>query len=154
MGALVLGRPLARYEGQVALEWNLVADAREKAAYPFELDDHEDGIRRIDWRPLVRAAVEDLERGTPAAIVSARFHASLAMAAEQLLRLEEVHVGRHPIVLSGGCFQNSLLVERILERLAGDFEVHLHDAVPPGDGGLALGQAVAADAMASARGDA
>jgi hydrogenase maturation protein HypF len=154
MGALVLGRPLSRYEGQVALEWNLVADAREKTAYPFELDDHEDGIRRIDWRPLVRAAVEDLGRSTPAAIVSARFHASLAMAAEQLLRLEEVHVGRHPIVLSGGCFQNSLLVERILERLAGDFEVHLHDAVPPGDGGLALGQAVVADAMASARGDA
>jgi hydrogenase maturation protein HypF len=154
MGALVLGRPLARYGGQVALEWNLVADAHEKTAYPFELGDHENGVRRIDWRPLVRAAVEDLGRSTPAAIVSARFHASLAMAAEQLLRLEEVRVGRHPIVLSGGCFQNALLVQRILERLAGDFEVHLQDAVPPGDGGLALGQAVVADALASAQGDA
>ena len=152
MGAMVLGRPLARYEGQVALEWNLTADPCEKTAYPFELDDHENGVRRIDWRPLVRAAVQDLGRSTPAEIVSARFHATLAMAAEQLLRMEEVHVGRQPIVLSGGCFQNALLVERILERLAGDFEVHLHDAVPPGDGGLALGQAVVADAVACAEG--
>jgi len=152
MGALVLGRPLSRFEGQVALEWNLAADASEKTSYPFELDDHEDGVQHIDWRPLVRAAVVDLTHGTPAAIISARFHSSLAMAAEQLLRLEEVRVGRHPIVLTGGCFQNPLLVERILERLAGDFDVRLHDTVPPGDGGLALGQAVVADAMASAEG--
>jgi hydrogenase maturation protein HypF len=49
-------------------------------------------------------------------------------------------------VLTGGCFQNALLAERVLERLRPDFDVRLHGEVPPGDGGIALGQALVADA--------
>jgi hydrogenase maturation protein HypF len=53
-------------------------------------------------------------------------------------------------VLTGGCFQNARLTERILAELAGSFEVYQHGQVPPGDGGIALGQAVVADATARA----
>jgi hydrogenase maturation protein HypF len=52
------------------------------------------------------------------------------------------------VVLSGGCFQNAFLSERIAAELSGSFEVYLHGHVPPGDGGLALGQALVADAVA------
>ena len=58
--------------------------------------------------------------------------------------------GRLPVVLSGGCFQNARLAEGILGELSGAFAVYPHGQVPPGDGGLALGQAVVADARASA----
>jgi hydrogenase maturation protein HypF len=57
-------------------------------------------------------------------------------------------VGRLPVVASGGCFQNAMLAERVRAALAG-FDVRLHREVPPGDGGIALGQVVVADAVAA-----
>jgi hydrogenase maturation protein HypF len=51
-------------------------------------------------------------------------------------------------VLTGGCFQNALLAEGTLAALSGDFEVYLHGEVPAGDGGVSLGQALVADAIA------
>jgi hydrogenase maturation protein HypF len=56
--------------------------------------------------------------------------------------------GNLPVVLTGGCFQNARLAEGVLRRLQGDFDVRLHGEVPPGDGGIALGQALVADALA------
>ena len=51
-------------------------------------------------------------------------------------------------MLTGGCFQNARLAEGVLRRLQRDFDVRLHGEVPPGDGGIALGQALVADAVA------
>jgi hydrogenase maturation protein HypF len=146
-GALGLGRPRASYEGQVALEWNLAADEGEKAAYPFALEET-GGLVQADLRPLVRAAVEDLVGGVAPGRVSARFHEGMADVAAALVRRAAAGDGRLPVVLSGGCFQNARLAEGVLRRLEGDFDVRLHGEVPPGDGGIALGQALVADAVA------
>jgi hydrogenase maturation protein HypF len=80
--------------------------------------------------------------------VSAAFHETLADVAAALVRGAAERCGRLPVVLTGGCFQNARLASGVRRRLAGDFEVLLHGEVPPGDGGLALGQALVADAMA------
>jgi hydrogenase maturation protein HypF len=146
LGALILGRGHSHHEGQVAMEWNLAADPAEKGAYPFVVD-HAATPRVLDLRPVVRAAVEDLVAGRASSVISGRFHNTLAQATAALVRAAAAEVGTLPVVLTGGVFQNALLAERVLAALAPGFEVWMHAQVPPGDGGLALGQALVADAM-------
>ena len=152
LGALGLARTRSSYEGQVALEWNLAAeDAAAAPAYPFELDATR-SCAEADLRPMVRAAAADLVAGVAPALVSARFHATMADVAAEMVRHASVATGRGrlPVVLSGGCFQNALLAEGVCRRLSRDFDVRRHGQVPPGDGGIALGQAVVADALVRA----
>jgi hydrogenase maturation protein HypF len=146
LGALVLGRPVSRYEGEVATIWNLAADETERAAYPFAIDSLSQPLE-IDLRPMVRAVVDDLVIGRTPAVISAKFHNTLAAAVAEVVRFSRAACGDLPVVLTGGCFQNALLAERIVEVLAGGPRVYLHREVPPGDGGLALGQALVADAI-------
>jgi hydrogenase maturation protein HypF len=146
VGALVLSRAVSRYEGQIALEWNLAADPRERGCYTWKFDDGA-APWMIDLRPMVREIVGDLMAGRPAGVISARFHNTLAIAtAETVRRVSRAH-GRYPVVLTGGCFQNARLAESVLAELEADFTVALHGEVPPGDGGIALGQALVADAQ-------
>jgi hydrogenase maturation protein HypF len=145
-GALFLGRRRAAFEGQVALEWNQVADPIEAGVYPFDLDQRHDPIE-IDLRPAVRAAVFDGRRGATVAAIAGRFHNTLARATIALVERAARLVGRLPVVASGGCFQNARLAESVASGLSG-FDVWLHQQVPPGDGGIALGQAIIADAVA------
>jgi len=144
-GAIALGRIEARYEGQVAVEFAGAADAREDRPYAFDIE--RGAVLAVDLRPAVRAAVADILGGSSAATVSGRFHATLVTAGVEMVRAAAQRAGRLPVVLSGGCFQNALLVERLRHALAPRFKVFSHERVPPGDGGIALGQVVIADAM-------
>jgi hydrogenase maturation protein HypF len=145
--ALALSRGEARFEGQLALALDGAADPAEPGRYPFELE-RAGGLTRLDLRPLWRSLTADLRAGVGAGAVSARFHAALAAAGAELVRGAAREGGNLPVVLSGGCFQNAFLAERIATELSGSFKVYLHGHVPPGDGGLALGQALVADAVA------
>jgi hydrogenase maturation protein HypF len=146
-GALALRRPSSRYEGQVATALDAAAAAGGEGAYPFAVDE-QGAVAELDLRPLWRALAGDLLAGANAAVVSARFHASLVAAGAELVRRAARRVGRLPVVLAGGCFQNARLVEGLLGELSGAFAVYPPREVPPGDGGLALGQAIVADARA------
>jgi len=139
-GAMFLGVTNARYEGEVAFRWNTVADPNETRCYPAELADGE-----VDLRPVVRAAVEDLIAGRGAATISARFHNTLAAMTVELIQAADADM---PVVLGGGCFQNARLTESIIAALRDQQQVYLGREVPPGDGGIALGQAVIANAVA------
>jgi hydrogenase maturation protein HypF len=148
-GSLFLSRPFSRHEGQIALAWNAAADPGETSSYPFSLD-LAASPPELDLRPMLRGAVDDFLSGASAAAVSGRFHNTLAKAAGALVRLAVQRAGALPVVLTGGCFQNALLAERVLSQVeqSGGTRVFLHRRVPPGDGGLALGQAVVAGALA------
>jgi hydrogenase maturation protein HypF len=147
IGALGLGRPVAAYEGQVALEWNVAADPQERGRYRHEIV-RTAPLCQIDLRPAVRDIAFELIGGEPPSRVSARFHNTLAAATVDLVRCVARKHGRLPVALSGGCFQNPRLTESIVAGLTPEYTVLLHRDVPPGDGGLALGQAVVADAIA------
>lgn len=147
LAAIGLARPLSTFEGQLALEWNMAALAAtgERGRYAFEIARAEVPWQ-LDLRPLIRDAVYELIGGESPAVVAARFHNTLSAASAQMIRLAAVQHGRHDVVLTGGCFQNALFVELVLNELAKGFTVLVHREVPPGDGGIALGQAVAANA--------
>jgi hydrogenase maturation protein HypF len=102
-----------------------------------------DGSAVLDWEPLVSYLLRDLSLGVPAPVLAAQFHASLADGILAVAR----HAGARRVALTGGCFQNRLLTELAAARLkAAGFEVLLHGAVPPNDGGLGLGQVLVAAA--------
>jgi len=121
----------SRFEGQAAMLLERQIDGlRTDECYPLK-----DG----DWAPLIEAVQSDVRSQAPPALISARFHNALA---NWILKVAE-RAGLEQIVLSGGCFQNSYLLERAARLLESrGFRVYTHQRVPPNDGGIALGQAV------------
>ena len=145
MGALGLNRTTSRYEGEIAVAWEQAADADEHRPYPFAVD--ESAVPwTIDLRATVRAAVDDLLAGSAPGAVSARFHETVVRATVAVLTCARSVHGALPVLLTGGCFQNARLAEGIARALTPS-PVYRHGRIPPGDGGIALGQAVVADAV-------
>lgn len=144
--AVGICRETASHEGQAASELEAMAYAAEteQPGYRFALDD-EATSWVLNWTPLWRELMDDLQRGTSGAVIAARFHLGLAEAlatvAEQLCRV-------HPVdtcALSGGVFQNRLLLETTVRGLEQrGLNVLVPRLVPPNDGGIAFGQAVLA----------
>lgn len=138
------------HEAQSAMKLESIVDAAESGSYPVGLLG--DDPIRIDVASLVRRIVDDLGSGASPGTVAARFHAWVRDAIVAVcLRLRE-ESGIDLVALSGGTFANALLVEGAsagLEELG--FRVIVHDAVPPGDGGIALGQAAVAAARLGSR---
>jgi hydrogenase maturation protein HypF len=90
---------------------------------------------------MVEAILADLKHAIPLSQISARFHNALAAAIVAVAQ----RVGQSRVVLSGGCFQNRYLTERSVQRLQErGFRPYWHQRVPPNDGGISLGQVVAA----------
>lgn len=145
VGALVLARPESRCEGQIAMALEACADPNVRGAYGFSID-RDRTPWEIDLRPAVRDLVADVIAGSPAPSISARFHNTIVEATAAVARAALSELGEHPVVLTGGCFQNARLSVGLRRALA-DHRVVVHREVPPGDGGLALGQAVVADAL-------
>jgi hydrogenase maturation protein HypF len=132
-------RQVASFEGQAAMALeNALVGTNEEQAYPFRTAAADDGLV-LDWEPAVRAL---LTEPTTPAFASARFHAMLvAMAVDVAKR-----VGEKNVVLSGGCFQNRVLTEGMICGLGSEgYRPIWHQRVPPSDGGLALGQIMAAE---------
>jgi hydrogenase maturation protein HypF len=127
------------YDGQAAAQ--LEAIAAPGPAQPLGLVLGGGEPFELDLRPAIRELAREIRRGTPAEILSARFHATLAHGIRAACRW----VDAKTVVLTGGCFQNRRLLDETLALLDEDGrEVLLHREVPPNDGGLALGQAAIA----------
>ena len=145
VAALLGVRDVINYEGQAAVELEQLADPGEAGSYQARIGDQTPfGISGCD---LVRAAAEDTAAGIPGAIVAARFHHGVAALIEDgCLLLRERH-GLATVALSGGVFQNLLLLHDTVARLeARGFRVLVHSRIPCNDGGISLGQAVIAGA--------
>jgi hydrogenase maturation protein HypF len=98
----------------------------------------------LNWVPMIEAILSDVKNGVAAGTISARFHNALV---ESIVAVAK-HASQNRVVLSGGCFQNRYLTERAVRRLQAEgFRPYWHQRVPPNDGGIALGQVVAAQRL-------
>ena len=157
VAALAGVRSEVRYEGQAAIELEALADPGATGAYPMPVGGAEPtgAPLVIDARPTVREVARDVERGAPAPRVSARFHNALATAVSTACETAAARSGVDTAVLSGGVFQNRLLLGRTatLLRRAG-LRVLIPELLPANDGGISYGQlAVAAARLTRERGN-
>lgn len=138
------------FEGQAAAALQAAAETVPmRPPYPLALVQAGDGLV-ADWAPLLAAALADRAAGVAVPDIAARFHAALAA----LVPGVAAGVGAKRVVLAGGCFQNRRLLEETRAALdnAG-LAVFWPQRLPPGDGGLAVGQAAVAQARLAAQGD-
>jgi hydrogenase maturation protein HypF len=138
--ALAGVRQQVNYEAQAAIEFEALADPLEEGEYLFTVNRPE-----IQPRPAFEALRADVLASVPLAVISARFHNGLAeMVCEVCCRIRS-ESSLNAVALSGGVWQNQLLLKRTLARLQGKgFQVYIHRQVPTNDGGLSLGQAAVA----------
>jgi hydrogenase maturation protein HypF len=136
------------FEGQAAMELEMIATEDNENGYEYAWSSG-DGIQ-IDPCPIIDGVVTDIEKGLSPSLVSGKFHATLVTMFTQLCELLKKETGISQIALSGGCFQNALLLSGLANslRIKG-FQVLTHEKVPANDGGISLGQAVIADAILS-----
>ncbi|MCQ3931381.1 MAG: carbamoyltransferase HypF [Chloroflexi bacterium] len=140
--ALIGVRQIVSYEAQAAIELESMAVLTDES-YPFDLQIPPDTPIQLDVSPVFRAMVDDLRRGVSPNLIAGKFHRGVADGILKTCDLLRQKTGIHRVALSGGVFQNVLLLGLTNQALTqSGFEVLVHRAVPPNDGGLALGQAV------------
>jgi hydrogenase maturation protein HypF len=146
------------YEGQAAVELEMavyssviarrvsdeaIYDAQE--SYPYHIVEDE-GIRIVHLRDLLSAVIEDLRQGISKGGISVKFHNTVAQMINEMCHLIVGETGVNQVALSGGVFQNRLLLRKTVSLLEGSgFQVFTHRQVPCNDGGISLGQAVIAN---------
>jgi hydrogenase maturation protein HypF len=144
IASLIGLRQTTQFEGQAAMDLEFCAeigadDYRFEVLETQKLDAASPLI--LDWMPMVQSIVADLEAGVSIPKISAKFHKTLV---EMILAIAK-RVGVEQVVLTGGCFQNKLLTAAAISALrAAGFRPYCHRQVPPNDGGIALGQIMAA----------
>jgi len=142
-------RDRVAYEGQAAMELEMAISRETDRYYDCEWQG-EEGSYQVLVDPIVRGVVEDVEKGLQVSEISSKFHMTLIRIFSDLCALlrEETRLDR--VVLSGGVFQNAVLLEGMKKALQQkDFHVFTHCLVPTNDGGISLGQALVAAAVAN-----
>ncbi len=143
VAALLGVRQTVSYEGQAAIELEQLADEAVTDRYPFSCHGSV-----IGTKPLLSALLLDLQAGVGQAEVAGKFHNGVAEMVVEQCRYLRQQTNHNTVALSGGVFQNRLLTRRVLHLLAErGFSAYINERVPSNDGGLALGQAIVANAQ-------
>jgi hydrogenase maturation protein HypF len=144
-----------RFEGQAAMELEFAIGSEETGdVYPFTISSRpEPGLSAyqpmmaVDWEPLIHAILQEVRDEIPLARISRKFHNTLVEIIVEVAR----RIAEKRVVLTGGCFQNKFLIENSIQRLESEgFRAYWHQRIPPNDGGIALGQIVAASRVIEA----
>jgi hydrogenase maturation protein HypF len=141
VAGLVNLRQRMAFEGQAAMELEFAAAGfNTEKSYELPLVTRH-ALCILDWEPAMNEILRDAQQGLAPGEISAKFHNTLAGVIGEVAR----RFGHARVVLSGGCFQNRCLLERSVARLsAAKLQPYWHQRVPPNDGGIALGQVMAA----------
>ena len=152
VSALAGVRQVVDYEAQAAIELEGLSreidiEGTDFATYAFDVAACTSPVL-VDPAPVLRAIVRDHRSGLGSAMIGARFHRAVADLVVHLACDARARFGAHPIALSGGVFQNMLLLRLCLSGLrAAEFDVITHRRVPPNDGGIGLGQLLVGNSL-------
>ncbi len=157
VSALVGIRSEIDYEGQAAVELEMAAYAchcekhsdeaisSDKESYPYRIIADKE-MKIVQLRDLLSAIIEDLKQGISPGRISLKFHNTIAKMTNEMCQLIADETGINQVALSGGVFQNRLLLRKTIGLLENSgFQVFTHRQVPCNDGGISLGQAVVAN---------
>jgi hydrogenase maturation protein HypF len=142
VSALIGIRGKIDYEAQAAIEMEMAADENEQGSYPFSIME-KDEVNVVHFKQLFSSVIKDLQDRVPQSNIAMKFHRTMAEVVVQMCRRLSGRSGLKKIALSGGVFQNRLLLRLTVSALErAGFEVLTHSKVPTNDGGVSLGQAV------------
>ena len=134
----------ASYDGQAPIRLQAVADPSADGCYPFDIE-MADGLRVLSFAKMIAAIASEAEAGAVVGTVAGRFHNTVAAGVVALCRRVAGEEKLKKVVLSGGVFQNDLLLGLVLDGLReGGLEAYAHELLPPNDACLSLGQAAVA----------
>jgi hydrogenase maturation protein HypF len=144
ISSLLSVRDEVHYEGQAAIELEMIADHEVEEEYRFH--SHQDEMPMvIDPAETIRGIARDLIDRVPASKISGKFHRTISRMITETCEAIRSKEKFSRVVLSGGVFQNIFLLSLVTESLKrSEFEVYTHHLVPANDGGISLGQAVVA----------
>lgn len=135
-------RDKVHYEGQAAIELEMIADHEAKDEYPFHIHKGKRPMV-IDPAEIIRGIVLDLAKGVSPSKISGKFHRTIAKIVVETCDAIRCEAGLNRVVLSGGVFQNISLLFLVTKGVKGSgFETYTHHLVPANDSGISLGQAV------------
>lgn len=143
VSSLIGIRQTVNYEGQAAIEMEAIAAPDENSFYEIEFKPEQTSINlHTFWEQLIN----DIRSGTPASVLSARFHNSIAQLSLTVSRALQSRYTINTVALSGGVWQNRYLLNKTVALLKqNQFRVLTHKRVPANDGGIALGQLLIAE---------
>ncbi len=146
VASLIGLRQNCKFEGQAAMELEFAITGDTDESYPYAIQDSGEFPLICDWGPMVKAVLR--EPSASMGSIAQRFHNTVGRLITDIAEL----VGEARVVLTGGCFQNRYLTETCIRQLKdAGFQVYWHQRVPPNDGGISLGQVMAAAAELTRR---
>jgi hydrogenase maturation protein HypF len=147
VAALIGVRGVIEYEAQAAIDLETIANNApgEIGGYQFSIEE-QNGISVINVHDLFASIIKDQKKSTPQAVIAAKFHNTVAQMILQTCQGISTKTGLKQVALSGGVFQNRLLLNKSITLLeSAGFEVYTHRQVPCNDSGISLGQAAIAN---------
>ncbi len=137
------------YEAQAAIEMEVLSKPFIASAdtYPYTIDE------TINVKELFTAILRDIRANEAIGVIGAKFHKTIAQISMDICKQAREQTSLNEVALSGGVWQNQILLDLVRDGLEKEgFVVYFHKQVPTNDGGLALGQAVIANVIASGAG--
>lgn len=145
ISALMGVRRKVSFEGQAAMGLEMLATGSSGKPYPFEISRGKNKPDILDMTSMIRAVIADINKGESSTKIAASFHQTMIDAFMLMTDRMREEKGLDRVVLSGGCFQNKILLEGTVDKLKfSGFDVYCHKQVPANDGGISLGQTVVA----------
>jgi len=147
ISAIIGIRNLVCFEGQAAMELEMLSEENTGKTYDYEWVS-DDNVYKILTAPIIKGIVSDVHNGVHPSVIGGKFHRTVIRLFTELCKIMRKDTDIKRIALSGGVFQNSILLSGMVKSLEENgFKVYTHKLVPANDGGISLGQAVIAAAV-------